>query len=138
MVNVAAVEVPPPAAGLTTVTIAVPWRDVRRRDRRGKLVGETKAVARAAPSNSPSGADEIGAVDGERQGLIPGRRRMGSCAKRGQIVTVVLAVELLLPAAGSHEAGATLAVLVSVPPGVAVPTKVTVAVMELLWCQVCR
>jgi len=56
----------------------------------------------------------------------PGRRPgWAHAAKNGdQIVTVVLAVELLLPAAGSHEAGATLVVLVSVPPGVAVTTKV--------------
>src|ERR1700704_5671281 len=49
-----------------------------------------------------------------------------------RLFTVVMAVELLLPAAGSHDAGATLAVLLSVPPGVAVTTRVTVAVTELL------
>ena len=46
--------------------------------------------------------------------------------------TVVLTVALSLLATGSHEAEATVAVLLTVPPGVAVTTKVTVAVAGLL------
>ena len=136
MVNVAAAEVPPPGAGLTTVTLAMPAAAMSVAGIVAlSWVGETNAVARAAPFQFTvelltkllpltvkvaAGAPAV-ALDG----LMPPRTGAG-------LFTVVLAVALSLPATGSHETEATLAVLLTVPPGVAVTTKVTVAVAELL------
>jgi hypothetical protein len=136
MVNVAAAEVPPPGAGLTTVTLAMP---VAAMSVAGivavSCAGETNIVARAAPFQftvelltklppltvSVAAGPPAVAPDGL---MLP---RTGT-----RLFTVVLAVALLLPVAGSHEAEATLAVLLTVPPGVAVTTNVTVAVAGLL------
>src|SRR2546430_7464550 len=50
MVNVAAAEVPPPGAGLTTVTLAMPAAAMSAaRIVAASCVGETNVVARAAP-----------------------------------------------------------------------------------------
>src|SRR2546430_9843918 len=50
MVNVAAAEVPPPGAGLTTVTLAMPAAAMSAaRIVAVSCVGETNVVARAAP-----------------------------------------------------------------------------------------
>src|SRR6266853_3955949 len=77
-----------------------------------KLLPLTVSVAAGPPAVTPDGL------------MLP---RTGT-----RLFTVVLAVALSLPATGSHEAEATLAVLLCVAPGVAVTTKVTVAVAELL------
>ena len=136
MVNVAAAEVPPPGAGLTTVTLAMPAAAMSVAGIVAlSWVGETNAVARAAPFQFTvelltkllpltvkvaAGPPAVSA-DGL---MLP---RTGT-----RLFTVVLAVALLLPATGSHEAEATLAVLLTAPPGVTVTTRVTVAVPGLL------
>src|SRR6266513_2748317 len=136
MVNVAAAEVPPPGAGLTTVTLAMPVAPMSVVSIVAvSWVGETNVVARAAPFQfivelltkllpltvSTVSGPPAGALDG----LMP--PRTGT-----RLFTVVLAVALLLPATGSDEQEATPAVLLTVPPGVAVTTMVTVAVPGLL------
>ena len=126
--NAAAAEVPPPGAGLTTVTLAMP---AVAKSVAGIVavsrVGETNVVARAAPFQftvevltklppltvSVAAGPPAVAPDG----LMP--PRTGT-----RLFTVVLAVALLLPVAGSHD----LAVLLTIPPTVGVTVKVTVAV----------
>jgi hypothetical protein len=136
MVNVAAAEVPPPGAGLTTVTLAMPSAAMSVAGIVAvSCVGETNVVARAAPFQFTvevltklvplTVSVAAGLPAAAADGLMPPRTGR-------RLFTVVLAVELSLPATGSHEEEATLAVLLTVPPGVAVTTKVTVAVPGLL------
>src|SRR5438445_6559547 len=135
MVNAAGAEVPPPGAGLTTVTLAVPAAAMSVAGIVAvSCVGETNVVARAAPFQftvevltklppltvSVAAGPPAVAPDG----LIP--PRTGT-----RLFTVVLAVALLLPAAASHEEEATLAVLPTIPPTVGVTVRVTVAVARL-------
>src|SRR3989449_1800392 len=136
MVNAAGAEVPPPGAGLTTVTLAMPAAAMSVAGIvAASWVGETNVVARAAPfqftvellTKSPPVTVSVAAgppavaPDGV---MLP---RTGT-----RLFTVVLAVALLLAVTGSDEQEATLTVVLTVPPGVAVTTKVTVAVAELL------
>jgi len=135
-VNVAAAEVPPPGAGFTTVTLAMPAAAMSvARIVAVSCVGETNVVARAAPFQFTvellkklpplTVSVAVGPPAVALVGLM--LPRVGA-----RLFTVVLAVALLLPALGSHEEEATLAVLLTVPPGVRVTVKVTVAVPGLL------
>jgi hypothetical protein len=135
IVNVAAAEVPPPGAGLTTVTLAMPVAAMSVvRIVAVSCVGETNVVARTAPFQftvevltkllpltlSVAAGPPAVAPDGL---MLP---RTGT-----RLSTVVVAVALLLPAAASHEEEATPAVLLKTPPTVGVTVKVTVAVARL-------
>src|SRR6266571_7832549 len=117
MVNVAAAEVPPPGAGLTTVTLAMPAAAMSVAGIAAvSCVAETNVVARAAPFQftvevltkllpltvSTAAGPPADAPDGL---MLP---RTGT-----RLFTVVLAAALLFPVAASHEAEATLAVLLT-------------------------
>ena len=132
MLNVAAIDVPPAGAGFTTVTLAVP---ASARSAAGiaavSWLEETKVVARAVPFQFtvelltkllPLTVNVMPGVPGAAlDGLRLPRTGTG-------LPTVVMAVALLLPATESSEQEVRLAVLLAVPTGVHLTTRVTVAV----------
>src|SRR5437879_10696345 len=131
MVNVAGADVPPPGAGLTTVTLAVPAAAMSAAGIvAASWVGETNVVARAAPfqftvellTKSPPSTVSVAAGP---PAVAPDGRMLPRTGTR--LFTVVLAVALLLAVRGSDEQEATLTVVLTVPPGGAVTNQVPVA-----------